>query len=49
MIAECHITCGSWGAGLLAFQQIIDAMWMVGAFVLAFAAGYICGGIVQRS
>lgn len=32
MIAECHITCGSWGQGLAAFDQLSQmlekAIWI---------------------
>jgi hypothetical protein len=42
---------GSWGVGPAALDQVmqvIDAVWLPGAFIVVFFAGYIVGGIVQR-
>lgn len=42
---------GAYGEGMVAFemlQQWADAVWPVAVGILAFMAGYIVGGIVQR-
>lgn len=42
---------GSWGVGPAAFEQVQQwayAVWPYAIAILAFCAGYVVGGIVQR-
>lgn len=42
MTAECHITCGSWGQGLVAGERLLDMLpYAIGAIMLIAAVWII--------